>query len=300
MHATSLREALAAYSARKQHHPKTIELYRYATLAYERFLEREPLVSDLDDETFCRWLSWRRLSVTSETLRGESGKLRAFANYAAKRGWIPTLEVAALQPEHRIARALDQSQLRALFVAAGEYPKVIGTVPGDILLPALLWLLWDTSERIGAIYRIDRSDVDLGRLCVVLQASIRKGGRQSRWYRIRPQAGAAMQRLLESHPGQRPFAERTQNSLYKHLPRLRAMAGLPRWFTWHTLRRSHASHLTALGGDARRSLGHSSEAMTDRYRDPRIANAGPQPCDLLFDPLAVSPKTQTWWRRWIG
>lgn len=47
------------------------------------------------------------------------------------------------------------------------------------------------------------------------------------------------------------------------------------WAPFHLIRRSHASHLTVVGGDARQSLGHSSEAVTDKsYRDPRITNRG--------------------------
>jgi integrase len=51
---------------------------------------------------------------------------------------------------------------------------------------------------------------------------------------------------------------------------------------FHAMRRTAASHFAAAGGDASHFLGHSSPRITEKYYlDPRIADTGPQPCDVL-------------------
>jgi integrase len=51
---------------------------------------------------------------------------------------------------------------------------------------------------------------------------------------------------------------------------------------FHAIRRSAASHYAAAGGDAVEMLDHSSPSITKRwYLDPRLADRGSRPCDVL-------------------
>jgi integrase len=51
---------------------------------------------------------------------------------------------------------------------------------------------------------------------------------------------------------------------------------------FHQIRRSAASHYAAAGGDAVAMLDHSSPSITKRwYLDPRLADRGSSPCDVL-------------------
>jgi integrase len=58
---------------------------------------------------------------------------------------------------------------------------------------------------------------------------------------------------------------------------------------FHQIRRSAASHYAAAGGDAVEMLDHSSPKITKRwYLDPRLADRGARPCDIL--PPIVPPQ----------
>jgi integrase len=96
-----------------------------------------------------------------------------------------------------------------------------------------------------------------------------------------------LRELIESCGVDHPFELLTKDALYKRFRRIRLLAGLPGWATFHTLRRSHASHLVAAGGNARQSLGHSTDAVTIRsYLDETICRSKKAPSDLLFNPLS--------------
>jgi integrase len=268
---------------------------------FERFLDREPVVADLTDLTYARYVQWRSPKVSSETVRGECNKILAVWRWCSggNRRWIDGPEVKAPQPQYRLPKALDREQLERLWAVAKVYPRLIGSLPGNVVLSALLYVLWDTSERIGAVHQIDRDNVDLKRGFIIVEPESRKGGTQGRIYKVRPATVEAIAKLLAIYRGQHPFAECSVNNYYQHWYMVRTEAALPRWVTFHTLRKSHASHLVAMGGDARLSLGHSSDTITNRhYVDQRIASEGQQPCDLLFDPGQASGKS--WWKRMMG
>jgi integrase len=76
---------------------------------------------------------------------------------------------------------------------------------------------------------------------------------------------------------ERVFPEMHPTSLYGHLRYVLMNAGLPygRDCMLHKLRRTHATHLHMLHGDATASLGHDSDTMTrGYYLDPRFARGG--------------------------
>ena len=294
----SLRTILADYAAITGIQPDTRRLHEICLTHLERFLGHEPLVADLTDLTYARFVAWRSPRVAHETLRGDCNKLLALWRWCAggKRRWCDAPEVKAPAPSHRLPQALDKEQLERLWKVAQVYPRLVGTLPGNVVLTAWLYVLWDTSERIGAVHQIRRDNCDLRDGWIMIEPEHRKGGSQGRLYKIRPATVRALERLLAVYPGDQPFAECSLCNYYKHWPVLRAEAALPRWATPHTFRKSHASHLTAAGGDARASLGHSSDVVTVRhYIDPRISKRGVEPCDVLFD-----PGDHHWWQRWLG
>jgi len=295
MHRQPLSVVIEEYAILTAIRLDTRRLHEIAINHLGQMLGRQPTLADLNDVTFSRYVAWRLARVSHETVRGECHKLIALWRWASggKRRWIDPPEVKAPAPVHRLPLALDREQLEALWQAARYYPRMVGVLPGNVVLTALLYVLWDSSERIGAVYQIRRDLIDLKRGWLTIEPETRKGHTQGRLYKIRAATVAALTRLLAVADGPLPFAEVSLNAYYKHLPYLRESAGLPRWVTWHTLRKSHASHLVAAGGDARASLGHSSDAITVRhYLDARIASTGRQPCDLLFD-----PGHRHWWQR---
>ena len=297
-----LRVILEDYAAITGISGDTKRLHLICLTHFERFLNREPLIADLNDLTYAKFVAWRSPKVSQETLRGDCCKLLALWRWCSggKRRWIDPPEVKAPQPAYRLPKALDREQLERLWKVATTYPQRVGTLPGHIVLTAWLYVLWDTSERIGAVHHIRRDDIDLARGWIMVNPEVRKNGREGRLYKVRPAAVQALKRLLEIYEGEMPFAECSLSNWYKHWAVVRNKAGLPRWATPHTIRKSHASHLVASGGDARASLGHSSDVVTNRhYLDARITGEGKSPCDLLFDPgeSCIEPP---WWRRLLG
>lgn len=277
----------------------TRRLYGFAVRSYEKFLDRAPIVSDLNDFTFSAFIEWRGSRVANGTLCGECCKLLALWRWCAggKRRWIDEPEVSAPEPQYRIPKAMNTAQLETLWQAAESYRMHVGGLPGYVYWPALLYTLWDTSERIGAVHQMDRRDLDVKSQWIVLEPHIRKGGRQGRAYKLRDATTNAIARLLDAHNKSQLFAVADLKSLRHAFALLRADAGLPNWVTFHSIRKSHASHLAAVGGNARTSLGHSSDTITDRhYIDPTIVGLGQQPCDMLFDP----GKRKSWWKKLFG
>lgn len=298
----NLRAILDDYAAITGIAGDTKRLHLICLTHLERFLKREPALADLNDLTYAKFVAWRSPKVSQETIRGDCCKLLALWRWCAggKRRWVDPPEVKAPQPAYRLPKALDRAQLERLWEVARVYPQRVGTLPGNIVLTAWLYVLWDTSERIGAVHQIRRDNIDLTRGWIMVDPEDRKGGQQGRLYKVRPTTVAALTSLLAIYQGELPFGECTVNSLYRHWAVLRNEAGLPRWATPHTIRKSHASHLVASGGDARASLGHSSDVVTNRhYLDARITGEGKSPCDLLFDPGKESAE-RPWWRRLIS
>jgi len=276
----------------------TKRLHEIWLLHLERMLRRVAIVDDFSDLNYAKYVEYRTPKASHETIRGECCKLLAVWRWCAggNRRWIDFPEVKALLPQYRLPKALDKEQLERLWQAARTYPKIVGTLPGNLVFTALLYVLWDTSERIGAVHKIHRDNIDLVRGWVMIDPTDRKGGRQGRLYKIRPATVTALRDLMQAFNGPQPFGECTANNLYQHFPYLRTAANLPRWVTFHTIRKSHASHLTAMGGDARLSLGHSSDVITNRhYIDSRIAGEGKSPSDILFD-----PGQRSWWKKLIS
>jgi integrase len=258
------------------------------------------MVADLDDAVFAGWLQARAQQVARETVRGEAAKLLALWRWCSepRRGWVLAPEITAPEQFIQVPQALDATQLRSLWQCAASLQGSVGDVPASIYWPALLYMLWDTSERITPVHRFSREDLQ-GRWLTVYPHSRKGRVKFGRAYKISRAGAAAIRKLLAATPVNQPFQLLSTNALYKQFRRIRATAEMPQWCTFHTIRRSHASHLTAAGGDARQSLGHSSDAVTDRsYRDPRICAGGSrQPSDLLFDPLGWWHRM---WARWSG
>ena len=302
MHTQSLTEVVDLYCALNSAVTSsgTRRLYMFAVRSYEKYLQRPGTLADLDDVTFAKFRDWRAAQVKHDTLRGECCKLLALWRWCAsgKRRWIEEPEVTAPPQVYSPPKALTEEQLARLWKAAAAYRYRIGTAPGNLYLVALLYVLWDTSERIGAVHQIQWQDVDLRQLWLTVPASVRKGGRQGRAYKIRSATGDALERLRGACDGPTVFGGADLRTIWHCFGHLRIAADLPAFARPHTIRKSHASYLTAMGGDARMSLGHASDATTNNsYIDPTIASRGRQPADILFDPGLARRK---WWRWWAN
>lgn len=266
--------------------PNTVRLYRNTFKQFGRYLGRPPKLSDLDELTVSAYLSYRSDQGRSAyTVEKERNQLMAIGRLAAERRVI---DMAPHVPQSVLPKVTPTAwtlpQLKALMHSADNTPGMVGTVPAAIWWGALVHVCWETSERIGAIMACTRANFD-GRTLLV-PAEARKGRRQDRVYRLTERTCQRLQAVLRRHNEQMIFHwPHPKTHLWYWMGKIIKRAGLnPKRMKFHAIRRSAASHFAAHGGNATAFLGHSSPRITQEfYLDPRIADTGPQPCDVLPD-----------------
>lgn len=272
---------------------RTIRSHRTNEALFSDYLGRPAKVSDLTDETVGGYWRVRGGQVGRNTLNGEASTLLALWRWAALRALVAPPTIRAPSRTRRTPQALTREQVVALWTTAAKTPQMVGDLPGKVYWPALLYVLWQTGERIGAVRRLEWDSIDLDRGWIIYPASTRKFGQEELARPITQTATKALRSLRRVSPDA-PFDAVPSTAWYALWHALRAEAGLPSWVTPHSIRKSVASHLPSLD-DACEMLGHSSSATTRaNYRDPRVAG-GPQLVDKLFDPMEGQPR-----RRWLG
>lgn len=170
----------------------------------------------------------------------------------------------------------------------------MGPVPARLFWPALLDAVWDSGERIWAVYSLERCDIDLHTRWVTFRE--RKGQGRIMHKRVRRATIRSLQKLMEAHDLPQVFAVVSLATIYNQYEVLLAKAGLPtdRHSKFHCLRKSHASYLHVAGGDSRASMGHSSDEVTVKhYYDPRVTNRK-QPIQYLFHPMGFMDRILCW------
>jgi len=232
------------------------------------YLDREPVVADLNDETVARYWRWREEGVSRNTVNGEACTLLAFWRWCARKQLCDDPDVKAPPRQKRRPQALSMDQMRRLFATGLTMPGRIGDVPANVFWQALLHVLWQTGERKGAVSQLKWTSIDLEGGWITYPPETRKFGQEELVRPINADAIAALQELRKHTPGD-PFAEVRRSQFYAHFKTLTTSADVPDWCTPHTIRKSVASNLPTLE-DARRMLGHSNAAITARnYYDER-------------------------------
>lgn len=276
--------------------PRTRDLYRVTLKHFDKFLKRRALLSDFTDDTVTRYLAWfRKLPRSPASVNKERNNLLAMWRFACRKRMIdcwPDVE-PEIEPA-RVAVAWMDSEVSQLFAAAAKMPGYIGVTTAAMWWTALLYCLWDTGERIGAILGLLWRDVDLERGFLICRAEVRKGGRKDRMYKLEPdslQAIASMRKPWHDHT-MKIFAWPYHDKyLWNRFGRLLEAAKLPSdgKSKFHRVRRTVASYCEANGGNATELLDHSRRSVTLAYLDPRIV----QPhfaTDYLFRPTTRKPK----------
>jgi integrase len=280
-----LEELFARYQRKhlRGKSPNTIRLYGHTIRSFGKTLGRPPTVDDLTDEAIEDHM-WRVV---------ESGRSPASANkdrsqliclwrWAAERGWIDRFpDVPAMQEPEQVPLGWLPAEIDALLEAADAEPNPVGDVPGGIWFGALLRILLDTGERIGAVRQLSRTA--LQRNYLLVPAASRKGRTRDRLFPLQTGTVAAVESLLQSHDDALMFPDPYSSTyIYRRFDRVLDRAGLPtdRRSKFHRLRRTVASAVARAGGDATAALDHASPKTTKKYLDPRIVG-GVQVSDIL-------------------
>lgn len=268
----------------------TLRLYLTTLNNFDLYLSRPALLSDLTDDTVCRFLSWFRGRGRSPySANKERSNLLAVWRFACRRRRVvdwPNVDPDAEPVDDPLAWT--ESELSALFAALASQPGTIGGIPAADWWQALHAVLWDTGERIGAVLLIQWQHVDLRRGYVAVPAANRKGGRKGRTYRLHAETVAMLRRMRTAAVALVFPWPWSATYLWNRYAKILHAAGLPsdRKSKFHRMRRSVASWFEAAGHNSTEFLGHSSRKVTRAYLDPRIVHAT-HAADVLFRPTAT-------------
>lgn len=282
----------------------TARLYGCTLRAYGKYLGRDATLADLDELALARYLEVRATQVKPLTAEKERTQLVALAGLAWERRLIevkPAVPPAPLPDRVPVAWTVDE--LRRLLAAAADpatYRRLRGrpsrfrtatAAPPALESPqwrplffsALIPTLWETGERIGAM--LEARVEDYARPHLLVRAEARKGKKRDRLYRLTDATCDRIDELLADRTTGQVFAwPMTKTYLWQEFGRIVKAAGLDggERVRFHQIRRSAASHYAAAGGDACAMLDHSSPRITLKwYLDPRLADRGARPCDVL-------------------
>jgi integrase len=259
----------------------TTRLYGCTIRAFGKWLGYAPTIEDLSDLTLSRYLDHRAAIRSPYTAEKERSQLCSLWRFAADRGIMPTRpEVPPAPLPDRVPRAWTLGELGAIYRAAAATRGMVGSVPASVWYPALVSVLWESAERIGAVLECRPDDFDGTHLHV--RAEYRKGGKRDRVYRL---SSRTCSLVSQARGGVKLFDwPRSRTLLWAKYADIVARAGLGkgRHLSFHALRRSAASHFAARGGDPVQLLDHSSPRITHRwYLDRKLTDRGPAPCDVL-------------------
>ncbi len=270
--------------------PQTVYQYDLNLQRFEDFLARPPLLSDLTDEAIATCMAW--LKSKGKLSAASIGKFRDNFCYIWKylnaRRFLDTLPTIDPVPEPiRTPRAWTADELERLWQTIARLPGQVCGIPTNLFFLSLHQVLWNTGGRISETITAEWSDVDFAGGYLLVRAEKRKGSRADKLSKLTPYTVAILRQMLL--PERRLIWPLPRGVwwLYRAEKQILKAAGLPtdgREFSFHTMRKSVASHVKAAGGDAQQALGHYDKRMTDQvYIDPRVA--GQQfASDFLFQP----------------
>ena len=251
---------------------RTDQLFRYSIRLFGETLGRPATLDDLTDIAVAQHL--QRLLEQKRKPAGvnkERRQLVALWNLAAKKRLVDQFPVLPTvhEPE-QMPKAWTTEELWRLRMSCNMQPGVYCGVPARLWWVALHHVLFATGERIAAVMQLRWKDIT-GNV-VVFPAETRKGSKRASVATLTPAALAAIDEICKP---QRELVfpwPYTSNYIYRTYRVILQRAELEHdsRSMFHRMRRSHATHLKAAGGDATASLGHASPVTTSRYIDPRM------------------------------
>jgi len=263
----------------------TVRLYNHSINAFSKYIGRTAVIADLNTKTVSDFLGYslRETELSKATIQKDRTQLVALWNYSARKGWSPEFpEIASIVVPDRVPDSWNDEQLVALMNACKSCEGMIGKIPACDYWPALVSVIFDTAERIGAVLQTEWRSLDkYGNL--VIRGEHRKGGKRDKPFRLRP---LTLERLNAIRiPGERfilPWPYRYEY-IFQKFGEVVEAAGLPRTRRdlFHKIRRTVASKFEAAGGNATDLLDHSSRKTTKKnYLDPAVLKTT-QPADVV-------------------
>lgn len=253
--------------------PNTVRLYKHSISAFEATLGRKATTDDLTDDNVEEHMTRvidSGLSVASANK--DLWQLGAIWRFANRNRLVDTWPNVQLYPEpERVPMAWLPDELDRLISAAKQEDGKISGAPASLWWHALLSVLLDTGERIGAVMKCNRSN--LQGVYLLVPAENRKGKTRDKLFELSSETQHLLSSLLLSHRYPLLFHwDRHPTYLYTKYKRILKRAELPTdaKSQFHRIRRSVCSAVKSQGGDATLALDHASSETTKAYLDPRI------------------------------
>lgn len=224
---------------------------------------------DLDEDTFCRYLRHRLLSVKPSTCNAELAKIMTLWRFAHERGEAPPplRKVPRLRTAHHSPDAWTRDELRQL----------LDTVEQDSRQDywrSLVYTVLDTSLRISSVRRVRPDEIRLGDNLLLARAMPARKQHRDQWFRLAPQVVEAIARVWR--PGAAKVWTGSRQWQFYHFKKIVKASGVPYKSDqsrqlFHKLRRTAITLTVATQGlaAAAEKAGHASTRMTLRfYVDP--------------------------------
>ncbi len=280
-----LIELLDLYAKKRlrlgSHH--TIRLYKHSIAAFEKTLGHRATLADFNDDAVENHLYavvQRGLSIASSNK--DFAQLTALWRFAHRNRLVEVWpNVRPLKEPERVPVGWMQQDLEAIFRAISTLDYDVAGVPASLWWKALVSVLLDSGERVGAIRQLQRKNI-LGDH-ILIPAEHRKGQTRDKLYQLMPETAAMLRQICKRHCEERVFVwDRCETYIYRRYSEILAKAKLPDGpkRKLHAFRRTCGSAVKAQGGDPTQALDHSSPRTTKKYLDPRITDETPT-CQLV-------------------
>jgi integrase len=259
----------------------TIIHYEGSVNTFGRWLGREPTLADLNEDLMVRWLTDKRKNGwAAATCNARLRPLLTMWRYAKQRRYpVPDDDLNQIQrfreplnqptawTEEEMGRLIDSARL-----ARGR----LAGIPANAWWVSLILTLYDTGLRRKAAFGIRVDELDFTTHILRVPAE-RMKNRVEQYFRLHPQT---MEAIADSFPPRRqllfPFPFTHHLAIYDRLRAILRRAGLPATSKdlFHTIRRTTASHIARVAGEAMaiQQLGHRDQSTIRRYVDPRFTN----------------------------
>ena len=284
-----LKFAEDVYVPRRMMGCKTVSVnhIRWSLNRFAKYLGRAPLLDDCSNATMTTFMNWM-LSVRKHrpaTVNGTRKNIVALWNYANKRGMLKEQpnDCEKVKEPRDLPSAWTVEELSRIISSAKQQttPQRL-TYPPYVMFPAMILVAYDTGLRLSSLQGIRRADWRSDRREITARADVSKTS-VAQTFVVSEQTAEAIHRMLtETHlelaPDELPEFlfpwNLRKEAIHEHFRSILKRAGVycKGEDTFHKLRRTCATHLTAAVGieAASRQLGHSSVQMTRRYVDVRL------------------------------
>jgi integrase len=252
---------------------RTLTLYEYSIRSFGISLGHDATTDDLTDDNLEMHM-WRVVNEgkSKATANKDYYQLVAMWRFAHRNRLVDAWPHVRKIPEpERVPIGWLPEELNKIFVSIAREEGHIANAPASLWWRALINVLLDSGERIGAVLSLKR--VHLHPNHILVPAEARKGKTRDKLFRLSKTTIDDVRSLLSHHREENIFPwDRSSTYIYKIYTTILERAGLPSSYMhkFHAIRRTVASAVAHEGGDPSAALDHSSPKVTRKYLDPRI------------------------------